>query len=112
MTTVALVGAVVTGGAACTARRVDSSVETTTRVETESTVGDDVLKARVEAVLLTAADVSGDRIAVFTTDGVVTLIGQVGNGFEQQSVGAIVRAVPGVDAVRFDLEVVDSQAGR
>ena len=66
---------------------------------------EDTLEARVEAALASAADVNGAGITVDASDGVVTLTGQVASGTQQQSVGAIVRAVPGVRDVRFLLRI-------
>ncbi len=76
---------------------------------------DEVLKARVEAALANAGDVPGDEITVEVTDGVVTLSGKVSSDGQrgvpypgatvQQSIGAVVRAVPGVEEVRFSLEI-------
>ena len=100
------VATMVVGGAAC------ATGQTTTGTDATSLVVSETLQSRVEAALTTAADVDAKHLVVSATDGVVTLIGQVGSGFEQQSVGAIVRAVPGVDEVRFRLEVEDPQAGR
>jgi osmotically-inducible protein OsmY len=76
---------------------------------------DEALRARVEAALVAAADLPADSIAVAVQDGVVTLTGSVscatcggnatpgGAGTVQQSLGAVVRAVPGVTSVRFAL---------
>jgi len=76
---------------------------------------DDVLRARVEAAIEAAADLPGDSIGVAVERGVVTLTGSLlcdacggnatpgGAGTVQQSLGAVVRAVPGVTAVRFRL---------
>ncbi len=76
---------------------------------------DEALRARVEAALVAAADLPADSIAVAVHDGVVTLTGSVlcapcggndtpgGAGTVQQSLGAVVRAVPGVTNVRFAL---------
>ena len=73
------------------------------------------LKARVEAALVSASDVPADSISVEVRDGVVTLSGSVvceecggrrtppGSGTVQQSLGAVVRAVPGVARVEFHL---------
>ena len=66
---------------------------------------DTSLRTRVEAALESATDVDSDRITVEANEGVVTLTGQVASGTEQQSVGAIVRAVPGVEDVRFSLVI-------
>ena len=73
------------------------------------------LKARVEAALVSASDVPADSITVEVSDGVVTLSGSVaceecggrrtppGFGTVQQSLGAVVRAVPGVARLEFKL---------
>ena len=73
------------------------------------------LKARVEAALVSASDVPADSITVEVRDGVVTLSGSVaceecggrrtppGFGTVQQSLGAVVRAVPGVARLEFKL---------
>ncbi len=77
---------------------------------------DEVLKVRIVAALQSATDVPADSITVAVSDGVVTLTGSVvcqecggrrtpnGFGTVQQSLGAIVRAVPGVESVKFKLE--------
>ena len=88
-----------TGAAGCAAR------------ELRTPVGDEVLKARVEAALASASDVNADRITVDASDGVVTLTGQVASGTEQQSVGAIVRALPGVAEVSFSLRIGPPDSG-
>ena len=75
--------------------------------QADSRTGDEGLKARVEAVLASASDVSSARIAVDAVRGVVTLTGQVASVNEQQSLGAIVRAVPGVTEVSFLLSIED-----
>jgi len=76
---------------------------------------DSMLKARVEAALVSASDVPADSITVEVSDGVVTLSGSVaceecggrrtppGFGTVQQSLGAVVRAVPGVARLEFKL---------
>ncbi len=73
------------------------------------------LKVRVEAALASASDVPADSITVAVSEGVVTLTGSVGcqecggrrtpggSGTVQQSLGAIVRAIPGVESVEFKL---------
>ena len=66
----------------------------------------DELRARVQAALAAARDVGAERITVEVRDGTVHLTGQVSSGTEQQSAGAIVRAVPGVQDVSFDLTLV------
>jgi osmotically-inducible protein OsmY len=76
-----------------------------------TTTGDDLLKARIETALASAADVNADAITVDTSRGVVTLTGQVTSGTEQQSVGAIVRAIPGVEDVRFSLTIAPPAQG-
>ncbi len=73
------------------------------------------LKVRVEAALASASDVPADSITVAVSDGVVTLSGSVvceecggrrtpgGFGTVQQSLGAVVRAIPGVVRLEFEL---------
>ena len=79
------------------------------------TPADLALKARVEAALVSASDVPADSITVEVSDGVVTLSGSVvceecggrgtppGFGTVQQSLGALVRALPGVTRLEFKL---------
>jgi osmotically-inducible protein OsmY len=74
---------------------------------------DAALRMRVEAALAGAADIPADSIMVQVRSGVVTISGSVlcdgcggratpsGTGTVQQSVGAVVRAVPGVERVEF-----------
>ncbi len=74
------------------------------------------LKVRVEAAIQSASDVPAESIAVEVSDGIVTLTGSVvceecggrrtpnGSGTVQQSLGAVVRAIPGVAGVEFELE--------
>jgi hypothetical protein len=76
---------------------------------------DEALKARVHAALMSAKDVPGREITVDAAGGVVTLKGQLSSdsmrgvaypsAILQQSIGAVVRAVPGVKDVRFSLQV-------
>ncbi len=78
-------------------------------------VPDDALRVRVESVIASAADLPADSISVQVQNGVVTISGSVlcdgcggnatpgGVGTVQQSLGAVVRAVPGVTSVRFAL---------
>ncbi len=90
-----------------------------------SGVPDELLQKRVEAALASASDVPADAITVMVSDGVVTLTGSVvcqecggrrtpgGFGTVQQSLGAVVRAIPGVESVEFELEYAPPQdAGR
>lgn len=77
---------------------------------------DDVLRDRVEAALLGASDVPGSQITVDVSAGVVRLTGSAvcpecggmstpnGIGSVLQTIGSVVRAVPGVEAVESDLE--------
>ncbi len=88
----------VTGTLGCAAR------------QATTTTGDEVLKARVEAALASASDVYAAGITVDARRGVVTLTGQVASPTEQQSVGAIVRAIPGVRDVAFSLSIEDPGA--
>jgi hypothetical protein len=76
---------------------------------------DRALEARVVAAIVTAADLPADAFVVAASDGVVTITGSVacegcggmrtppGVQSIQQSLGAVVRAVPGVERVEFDL---------
>jgi osmotically-inducible protein OsmY len=76
---------------------------------------DSVLTARIVAALEAASDVPSDSITVAVRDGVVTLTGSLlcadcggnstpgGTSTIQQSLSAVVRAVPGVERVVFDL---------
>lgn len=76
---------------------------------------DSVLAERVAAAIEAASDVPADSIRVGVSEGVVSLTGSVvcddcggtstpgGTGTVQQSLGAVVRAVPGVREVRFYL---------
>ena len=72
---------------------------------------DDVLKMRVETALASASDVNADSLTVAARRGVVTLTGYVASGTEQQSVGAIVRAIPGVEGVSFSLRIEPQDSG-
>ena len=70
----------------------------------------------MEAAIARASDVPADAITVVVIDGVVTVTGSVvceecggrrtpgGFGTVQQSLGAVVRAIPGVQSVEFDLQ--------
>ena len=76
---------------------------------------DSLVSARVEAAIAAAADLRADSLSVAVSGGVVTVTGSVvcadcggtrtpgGTGTVQQSLGSVVRAVPGVEQVRFDL---------
>ena len=77
------------------------------------------LKTRIEAALEAASDLPADgAITVEVSRGTVTLTGSVacdecggrrttpGFGSVQQSLGAVVRAIPGVERVEFELEYV------
>lgn len=76
---------------------------------------DEALRARVEAALAAASDLPADSISVQVQGGVVTLSGSVvcedcggsstpgGAGTVQQTLGAVVRAIPGVETLRFSL---------
>ena len=86
-----------------------------------SGVPDELLKERVEAALAAASDVPSASLAVEVSDGVVSITGSVvcqecggrrtpgGFGTVQQSLGAVVRAIPGVESVVFELEYEPSQ---
>ena len=88
-----------------------------------SGVPDEVLQERVESALASASDVPADALTVVVSDGVVTITGSVvcqecggrrtpgGSGTVQQSLGAVVRAIPGVESVEFELEYEPSPGG-
>ena len=80
------------------------------RTGTAPADGDARLEARVEAALASAADVSAETLTVEAAGGVVTLSGRLASGTEQQSAGAIIRAVPGVRDVLFSLTIDDPGA--
>jgi osmotically-inducible protein OsmY len=77
---------------------------------------DDALEARVVAAIANASDLPADAFSVAASDGVVRITGAVAcedcggmqtpGGIQsiQQSLGAVTRAVPGVERVEFDLE--------
>jgi osmotically-inducible protein OsmY len=77
---------------------------------------DAALAARVEIAIANASDLPADAFSVVASDGVVTITGsvvcedcggmQTPGGIQsiQQSLGAVVRAVPGVERLEFDLE--------
>ena len=104
-----------TGGVAvvCLALLIAAAAATSgcaARTGTAPAAGDARLKARVEAALASAADVSAETLTVEAAGGVVTLSGRLASGTEQQSAGAIVRAVPGVRDVLFSLTIDDPGA--
>ena len=85
-----------------------------------SGVPDELLQERVEAALAAASDVPADALSVVVMDGIVTISGSVecggrrtpgGSGTVQQSLGAVVRAIPGVESVEFELEYEPSPGG-
>lgn len=77
---------------------------------------DTVLEARVTAAIENASDLPNGTLTVDASDGIVRITGSVacedcggmltpgGVQTVQQSLGAVVRAVPGVERVEFDLE--------
>ena len=77
---------------------------------------DALLVDRVEAANVGASDLPANSIVVEASNGVVTITGSIvceecggnrtppGVGAIQQSLGAGVRAVPGVERVEFDLD--------
>ena len=79
------------------------------------TSADDTLEARVTAAIDNASDLPDGTLTVDASDGVVRISGSVacedcggmltpgGGQTVQQSLGAVVRAVPGVERVEFDL---------
>jgi len=85
-----------------------------TETESATDASDEQIRTRVEAVIAQAADLP-QQIAVEVREGIVFISGSLdcegcgglrtpGNiGTVQQSLGAMVRAVTGVNAVVFDL---------
>jgi osmotically-inducible protein OsmY len=81
----------------------------------ERAASDVALRARVEDAIARAADIPADSVTVEVRGGIVTITGSVlcagcggnatpaGAGTVQQSLGAVVRAVPGVGHVVFRL---------
>ena len=77
---------------------------------------DEALEARVESALENASDLPANSLTVEVNDGIVTLTGSVvcedcggqrtpaGSATVQQNLGAVVRAIPGVERVEFDLQ--------
>ena len=100
------------GGGACSARTLQPGSDPRVDEGLPQPPADDVLRSRVLDVLSTAQDVNASRVEVEADAGLITVRGRVASGFEQQSVGAIVRAVPGVARVRFDLQVENPGTGR
>ena len=76
---------------------------------------DALLADRVETAIMGASDLPVNSIVVEASNGVVTITGSIvceecggsrtppGVATIQQSLGAVVRAVPGVERVEFDL---------
>mgnify|MGYP001355096779 FL=1 len=110
---IGVVATLVVGAGACSARNPQSGADRRVNERLpQQTPADDVLRSRVLDALSTALDVNASRVEVEADAGLITVRGRVASGFEQQSVGAIVRAVPGVARVRFDLQVENPGAGR
>ena len=77
---------------------------------------DSVLEERIVIALESASDLPANAIMVEASNGIVTLTGSVvcdscggtrtpaGVRTIQQSLGAVVRAVPGVERVEFDIQ--------
>jgi osmotically-inducible protein OsmY len=73
--------------------------------QTAKPPADAVLKARAESALAAAADLRGRTLMADARAGTVTVTGKVATTSELQTVGAVVRAVPGVKEVRFSVQV-------
>ena len=92
----------------------ETETEIETEIETATEASDEQIKIQVEAVIARAADLP-QQIVVEVREGIVFISGSLdcegcgglrtpGNvGTVQQSLGAMVRAVTGVNAVVFDL---------
>ncbi len=105
----------VLGIAACAPTlETETDTETETQIETATEASDEQIRIQVEAVIARAADLP-QQIVVEVREGIVFISGSLdcegcgglrtpGNvGTVQQSLGAMVRAVTGVNAVVFDL---------
>lgn len=83
--------------------------------QTARATTDDLLRARVVAALTNASDLPGRDIAVEVKSGIVILRGRISassmrgvtypTAMMQQSVGAVVRAVPGVKQIQFSIQI-------
>jgi hypothetical protein len=74
------------------------------------------LQQRVSAAIRAASDLPSGGLDVAVEEGVVTVTGSLdcedcggnqtpaGSGTIQQSLGAVIRAVPGVERIEFDLQ--------
>jgi hyperosmotically inducible protein len=72
------------------------------------TIDDATITARVKTALLNDPDVSGLKIDVDTTLGVVTMSGVVKTAQEEQRAVQLARAIPGVRDVKSTLQVSPS----
>jgi osmotically-inducible protein OsmY len=84
--------------------------------DSAQSTSDDALETGVIAAIANASDLPPDAFSVAASDGVVRITGSVvcedcrgmltpgGIQSVQQTLGAVVRAVPGVESVEFDLE--------
>jgi hypothetical protein len=87
-----------------------------TGCRSQNTPPDSTIETQVRSALSAASDVPGSQLEVEVANGIVTLTGSVacsdcggqttpgGTGTVEQSIGAIIRAVPGVQSVRFMTE--------
>jgi osmotically-inducible protein OsmY len=86
--------------------------QTRTQTAVSSSSSDEALKARVSGALAASSLAAAKLIAVDVSGGVVTLTGRVGDSYELQDVGALVRSVPGVGTVRFSVKVQPAGASQ
>ncbi|GEM_PF-8206 len=85
---------------------------------------DNDLKLQVESVVANAADLPDGSFDVQVADGIVTITGSVvceecggrrtppGFGTVQQSLGAVIRAIPGVEHVAFELAYAEDEVAQ
>lgn len=69
------------------------------------TIDDATITTRVKTALLNDPDVAGLKIDVDTSQGVVTLSGEVKSSVEESKAVTLARRIPGVTDVRSTLQV-------
>ena len=86
-----------------------------TPVADDPELTDSQLQTRVQSAIMAASDLPGENFQVQVSSGIVSVTGSLacetcggystpgGPGNVQMSLGAVVRAVPGVQQVRFQL---------
>ena len=74
--------------------------------ETSNVMGDAGITAAIKTKMLTDSTVSGLKIDIDTTDGVVTLKGDVASAVEQKRAIEIAKGTDGVKSVKDQLKIV------